>query len=56
MSDFNSWDEVKEYLLEGKYNSVTYHVWTFSRGAYVCCDPDCDCGHNFDDIEDLEKD
>lgn len=40
MSDFNSWEEVKDWLEdpEDNYQTVTYHCWTFSKSYMSCWD------------------
>lgn len=50
MTDFKTWEEVKEYLLEDASHTVKYHVWLFSRYAFDCCES-C-CGDIFMDVED----
>jgi len=37
MSDFNSWDEIREYLLEeGEYNQVSACSWFWTKGSMMC--------------------
>lgn len=43
MSDFNSWDEVEEFLLEDEgVNQVEYWSWVWSSGYKTCSSGCCD--------------
>lgn len=47
MSGFNSWEEVKEHLLEGEY--VSHYVWWFNKHGMSCTEFCCE--EVYEDIE-----
>lgn len=57
MSDFNSWEEVEDWLedSEDNYQTVTYGSWTWS-GLYMSCHSDIEygpcCHGNYESVED----
>lgn len=53
MSDFKSWDEVKEWLKdpEDNYQTVTYHAWTWSDSWMSCSEGGC-CSDEYKTVED----
>ena len=53
MSNFNSWEEVKDWLEdpEDNYQTVTYHNWTFSKSYMSCNEPNC-CDDSFQSVDD----
>lgn len=57
MSDFNTWDEVKEWLSQEE--CVNVKVWTFSQG-YMCCsntaEGDMCCEDNYRSVEEAVED
>jgi hypothetical protein len=48
-SDFQSWDEVRDWLASGE--SVSYHTWYFSEHGMTCGDLGC-CDESFHNIDD----
>lgn len=57
MSDFDTWDEVKEWLSQDE--CVNVEVWTFSKG-YMCCwstaEGDPCCEEDYDCVEEAVED
>lgn len=53
MSDFNSWDEVKDWLLQDE--CVFYWAWTYSKDWMTCGDFECGCEDDFDNVDDAIK-
>lgn len=57
MSDFNSWQEVKDWLEdpEDNYQTVNYHTWTFSKSYMTCNEPGC-CDDSYKSVEEAIED
>lgn len=57
MSDFNSWEEVRDWLEdpEDNYQTVTYGSWTWSA-SYMSCHDDGEygpcCQDDYESVED----
>lgn len=47
MSDFNSWEEVRDWLEKGEV--VYYWAWTYSHN-YMSCGEDGCCEQDFDSV------
>lgn len=54
MSDFKSWDEVKDWLVDSEenWNTVSYHAWTWSKSYMSCYDEDCGCSDDYETVDD----
>ena len=56
MSDFQSWEEVKDWLEDpdDSWQTVTYHSWTWSH-SYMSCSDDGEygpcCQDDYDTVE-----
>ena len=54
MSDFKSWEEVKDWLQDpdDNWQTVTYHSWTFSKSYMQCHSDEPCCSDDYETVED----